>query len=338
MKTIQKQKQKLNYIQLLRAIGAIAVVLFHAAGATTKYSLSPARSIDFLRFGANGVDLFFVISGFVIYYTNIDESAGNFMRKRLERIVPIYWVFTLSAIPAVIITAAAGTSFPWSKFVMSLGFVSFLRNDTPFLYVGWSLEYEMYFYLCVALSMALIRTRWALVCAALSGAIVLGTVIGSGEAIARFCSDPIILEFLIGILIGQAYRNKRIGWIEAASVFAAAAAIFFFGSNLKTFHAGLPAAILVIGAAWAGTRYLPKWIVMLGDASYSIYLAQVFTISMCGKLLQLLFPALNPDVFVLIATLITIFAGAMAYQFVELPMLKRLRNSRKKRTVAVGAV
>lgn len=319
--------KKLNYIQLLRAIAAIAVVIFHASVATTKYSDFPSRFINFLKFGTYGVDLFFVISGFVIYYANEGTPPNVFVRRRLERIVPIYWILTLLAVPFAY--RSANAQFTWLKLAESLGFVSFLGDSSPILYVGWTLEFEMFFYLCTAVSMLLMRHRWRAVCVAISCLVGTGALLQISDPIANFLTAPIMLEFLAGIVIGQIVKNKRIEWTEAIFISIAAIMVITIKQDLRLLWLGVPSALLVWCAALASEKTLPKWVVTLGDASYSIYLIQVFTVSACGQLVRLTYPRLDPEILIMLATFLTIFAGITSYKVIESPIQNWFRSLRQ---------
>lgn len=327
------RNKKLNYIQLLRAIAAIAVVMFHASVATGKYSDFPARSSGILSFGTHGVDLFFVISGFVIFYANSQMAPGVFLRRRLERIVPIYWILTLLAVPFALHSATA--QFSWTKLLASLSFVSFLGQSNPVLYVGWTLEFEMLFYLCTALAMLLPRYRWPAVCIAIAALVGIGALRQTSDPALDFLTAPVMLEFLAGIVIAQWIQNRSIGKLEILAILIAGAMVVLLKHDYRLLWLGLPAALLVWGGAALGERPLPAWLVAMGDASYSIYLVQVFTVSACAQLLHAVYPRLDPDGFVVLATVVTILAGLASYRWLEVPIQNHFR-SRRHRLAARG--
>lgn len=318
-------RARLDYIQLLRAVAAIGVVLFHSMTSSAPYVGFPARSTDFLQIGGYGVDLFFVISGFVIYYTAGTLTPGTFLVKRLERVIPIYWVITVLVSVMMIFTMRDRGDFTWLNFGMSLSFTSFLSGKMPVAYVGWTLEFEMLFYLCVALSMRVVRNPWALTCAALSAAVGIGTLVSDPSPAIKFFTAPAILEFLMGVLIGQAVLLQRVGKIEALSVLCAAVTLCF-GSNVRPLLAGIPAMALVVAAVMARNRRLPNWIIKIGDSSYSIYLVQTLTIPVCTKLLRVTSPGIDPDVFIIAATVFTVLFGMATYSFVETRIRDVLRT------------
>ena len=156
----------LVYIQILRLLAAVAVVAFHAWGVAPEGFKVPEGAISFvLSYGGRGVDLFFVISGFIIFYAThrATLTPAEFLRRRVERIVPLYFVVTFAVIIlAMTLPATFGTDgwYTPRHILKSLAFIAFTDGEMPVVYMGWSLEYEMYFYLTVALLMALTRDVW----------------------------------------------------------------------------------------------------------------------------------------------------------------------------------
>src|SRR5258708_20416682 len=153
-------------IQILRFFAAAAVVAFHALGVPPKGFEVPESAISFaLSYGGRGVDLFFVISGFVIFYaTHASKlkpatlTPAEFLRRRVERIVPLYFV-VIFAVTMLAITLPATFGTPdWytpRHIIKSLPFIAFTDGDVPVVYVGCSLECVMYFYLATALLLSL---------------------------------------------------------------------------------------------------------------------------------------------------------------------------------------
>src|SRR5882757_5496052 len=156
----------LVHIQILRFFAAVAVIAFHALGVPPPGFEVPESAISFaLSYGGRGVDLFFVISGFIIFYAthSANLTPAQFLRRRVERIVPLYF-FVIFAVTMLALTLPATFGTPgWytsGHILKSLAFIAFTDGEMPVVYVGWSLEYEMYFYLAVALLMALTRDVW----------------------------------------------------------------------------------------------------------------------------------------------------------------------------------
>ena len=159
-------------LQALRAVAAYMVVLYHFLGQQVSQLYPPAK---FLSFGAAGVDIFFVVSGFIMVVTTMkrDMAPGEFLLHRIARIVPVYWVVTILLFAIVMYgfkpVGIMRMQPDW--LAKSLLFIPFDRDGRvePIISVGWTLNYEMFFYLLFALSLfvrlALMRTM--LLCAAM---------------------------------------------------------------------------------------------------------------------------------------------------------------------------
>ena len=196
------------------------MVAFHVLGAPPKGFEVPESALTFaLSYGGRGVDLFFVISGFVIFYaTHASKlTPAEFLRRRVERIVPLYF-FVIFAVTMLAITLPATFGTPdWytpRHIIKSLAFIAFTDGDMPVVYVGWSLEYEMYFYLATALLMALTRDVWRNIVVMFSAFAILGQIPGVATALGNYrvlrrSDDPRI----------RAWRHRR----QACSSMAASA-------------------------------------------------------------------------------------------------------------------
>jgi exopolysaccharide production protein ExoZ len=329
----------LIYIQILRFFAALAVVAFHVLGAPPKGFEVPESALTFaLSYGGRGVDLFFVISGFVIFYaTHASKlTPAEFLRRRVERIAPLYF-FVIFAVTMLAVTLPATFGTPdWytSRHILkSLAFISFTDGDMPVVYVGWSLEYEMYFYLATALLMALTRDVWRNIVVMFSVIAVLGQLPGVGAALRNyaFFTDPMILEFVLGVIVGYVFVNGRIGWPMPVAAACAIAAVLVSDPTSRIIVSGVPAACLVAAAAWASRKRVdPSWperaLARLGDASYSIYLAQVETVSLASVAVVGLFPAIPPMLLLIVTSCIVSALGLALNILVERPLLKLCRR------------
>jgi len=273
-------------IQALRAVAAISVALLHF-NAVALMLVGTADAPLVLYPLASGVDLFFVISGFVMVYSSEPLFAATggsttFFMRRLARIVPLYWLTTAIAIPLMSLPVT------WGTVVQSYFFIPYLQpngNMTPLHGVGWTLNFEMFFYLTFAVALSLPRRiAVPLLSAVLCVAVILGSLLSPSFAPLRYWSDPIILEFVFGMLIALVYRQQRAllpMWARLCLITASAATVWLFAprmppSGYRALEWGLPAAMMVAASvlghqrAWSGlTATIAK---KLGDASYSIYL------------------------------------------------------------------
>jgi exopolysaccharide production protein ExoZ len=335
----------LVYIQILRFFAALAVVAFHALGLAPKGFEVPDSVLSLaLSYGGRGVDLFFVISGFIIFYTaqNPALTPAAFLRRRIERIVPLYFfvilTFTLLALTLPAMFATPGWYTP-RHILKSLAFISFTDGEPPVIAVGWSLEYEMYFYLAVALLMALTREVWRNIVMMFSALAILGQVPGVSAALGNyaFFTDPMILEFVLGVIAGHLVVHRRIGWPMLLASGCAFAAVLVADPFNRAVVAGVPAACLVAAAAFVSRRRIhPAWperaLARLGDASYSIYLAQVETVALAGIAVARLLPAIPPLLLLAVTSCIVVALGLLLNILVERPLLESCRGLRSLRT------
>jgi exopolysaccharide production protein ExoZ len=329
----------LVYIQILRFLAALAVIAFHVLGTPPKGFEVPESALSFaLSYGGRGVDLFFVISGFVIFYATHSSklTPAEFLRRRVERIVPLYFfvIFTVTTL-AITLPATFGTPdwYTPRHIIKSLAFISFTDGDMPVVYVGWSLEYEIYFYLAVALLMALTRDVWRNIVVTFSAVAILGQIPGVAATLGNyaFFADPMILEFVFGVIVGWVFVNGRIGWQISVAAACAIAALLVTDPASRVIVSGIPAACLVAAAAWLSRKRIdPSWLeralARLGDASYSIYLAQVQTVSLASIAVASLFPAIPPLLLLIVTSCIVVALGLTLNILVERPLLELCRR------------
>ncbi|WP_375413470.1 acyltransferase family protein [uncultured Bradyrhizobium sp.] len=335
----------LLYVQILRFFAALAVIAFHALGMPPNGFEVPDSAVSFvLSYGGRGVDLFFVISGFIICYAahRAKWTPAEFLRRRVERIVPLYFLVIFAAtMLAITLPAIFGTPnwYTPRHILKSLAFIAFTDGESPVIAVGWSLEYEMYFYLATALLMVLTRNVWRNIVMVFSAIAILGQLPGVAATLGNyaFFADPIILEFVLGVIVGDAFVNGRVSWPVLAGAACAIAALLVMDPANRVIVSGIPATGLVAAAAWSSRRRVdPSWperaLARLGDASYSIYLAQVETVTPAGKAVAGLIPAIPPLLLLLATSCIVAALGLALNIVVERPLLglcRRLGASRR---------
>lgn len=332
----------LHSVQALRAIAAAAVVCYHVL-----YMLAHSAGYAFepSGLGAAGVDLFFVISGFVMVYTNYTSfqapgAPQSFLRRRILRIVPIYWLYT--TLVALLLAFAPGlfatTAFDWRHVVSSYLFLLSPNSAGQIgtvLQTGWTLCYEMYFYALFALLLALPRRFFLIVCATL---FLIGISVGQFVALpvwASVVSNVMLLEFLLGAALAFAYQRGCLLNVPAACAPIAAALAFFWmtreldwGIWARLLRIGLPSVALLWGALSLERAQwrTPNLLVQLGDSSYSLYLVHPFVVAAFGKLwaklaLAASVPVAIPFALALVAALA---AGHLAWWWIERPLARRL--------------
>ncbi|WP_427022972.1 acyltransferase family protein [Aureimonas ureilytica] len=320
-------------IQYLRGIAALMVAVFHA------FELIERQSgiANPFKVGALGVDIFFVVSGFIIFVAaeKSEPRPGDFMLRRILRIVPLYWALTLfiSALALVRPELLASTVFDPVHLLASLFFVPMahpkLGELFPVLVPGWTLNYEMAFYLVMAGALWAPRARRPWIVLALLVSLV--ALHSFGAPIPAFYGNSIILEFGLGLLIAMAYRtgwriDDGIGTIVTLAGFAAL--VWLEPLDLpRIVKAGLPAALIVGGAALAlrpAARVPQPLLLLLGDASYSLYLTQAIVLPAVAKAwgaagLSLAIGGGLP--FAVAASAVAALSGIACYMILEKPLL-----------------
>lgn len=343
-------QRKLESIQVLRAVAASLVVLFHTQMLMHiyegRYGLPPSlltSAEGYLLFGQCGVDIFFVISGFVMAYITFDnfglkQAAIPFLRRRIARIVPAYWFFTsimaflLFSFPNLFSTA----SFDLRGLIFSYLFIPYTPsslNSAPILAVGWTLSYEFYFYILIALGLIIFTRKQFLIGMGCFFLLSIFLPLPFNGPIIHLISNPLLLEFYAGFLIGTAYKNGVELSIWAVLVCLVGGIVLFILGVMEQFPFirimtwGLPSALLLAGSVF-GEKSLnmnwPRWLLSLGDGSYSLYLSHPLLLPGIGKVCVSLgfFTWFSPTVFIVFAWLICCAAGHFFYLFVEKPLIK----------------
>ncbi len=323
--TPKAQGETLYGIQYLRALAALAVVAFHAA----------ERSGYAFAIGAAGVDVFFVISGFIMWVIveRRPVSPGRFLRERIRRIAPTYWLAT-----GVMVAGALAGLFPNLALTAghvgaSLFFVPMRSPSSgeiwPVLVQGWTLNYEIFFYAVFAACLSLPqRARIAIVVTVFVLLVTLGFVVESDNALFVTYTRPIILEFVAGMAIGRLWlaghaSPRPFALALIATALAGFAVIGILNLPFDEWTCGPLAAALVYGTALlekqGGVPFL-KFPALLGAASYSIYLWHTFAISVAAKAGAAI--GLGPPVIFVTSVCAGLIAGLGAYALIERPFLQ----------------
>lgn len=330
--------RKLQGLQYLRALAAISVVAYHSAFRT---------DLGF-AIGAHGVDIFFVISGFIMWVITErkPERPGTFIWDRLTRIAPFYWLATLAMIGGWSLKLFPNLHLSLEHVAKSLAFIPHRSPSNgeiwPLLVQGWTLNYEMFFYLVFALALAFSGwKRLSIIFGTIIGLCLTGLFVRSENALWITYTNPLMLEFLAGILIGIVWTRLPFSLTASRSICAIGLMGFIFyafvgGAPLKVVVA-LLAIALVLGTVLID-RYdgMPRvaWAAYLGDASYAIYLWHTFAISVVLKVgTNLGLPAL---VTCALATVSGVFLGCLFYSFMERPFMRWMKN-REKRHATINA-
>ena len=351
-------KNKIDSIQILRGLAALAVVLFHYRFYLVPDGGDMTIPDSILGWGGIGVDLFFVISGFIIYYVadgkdNGFKSSAEFIVNRLIRIVPLYYFILLIAF----LTDGAMSIFHYpdkiNNLISALTFTPYLQSSAP-LYIDsngmynirWSLNYELYFYLVFSICL-LLKPRitalafWfaipAMVAYCLQSNFTLSTKGYEFESVlARFLTNPIIMEFGFGVIVGYIYKKNKCR-IKSQSALVPLLTLLCIGvgiysQKLTAYNllSGVAFSLLVLVFALyndAVIRIFPRFFIVLGNISFSLYLIHnPLSVFMLNKTEKILPGMLNSVPGFVAMTMTSIVAAYFSYRYVETKFTRKLRK------------
>ena len=338
--------RQIHAVQAHRALAALAVVAFHS---TVLWQNKAALGyVSPWENGNAGVDLFFVISGFIIVLSSRSLATRRggwrtFIELRLIRLVPMYWLAT--AAKDVAVTAAPGMALHthasiWNT-VASFLFVPSYNAEgviAPLLPVGWTLSFEMLFYMVFAL--ALFSALDAVMFVApimMVLALVSGFMPKDWPAFTSL-ADPLVLEFVLGMLVARAFLSRRLQAIPSCVAIPLGlagllclAVVPTHGNWQRCCFWGIPASVTLTACLAMEahlTRIMPRLLIKLGEASYSLYLTHGFFLPVIGMVVFKI--GLSPEeagmTLMSSCLIISSVASLLVYRFVEVPLTRGLRH------------
>lgn len=340
MRALRKTKPQIESLQVLRAVAALGVFFFHYFQALLNDFGVFQRNLFLV--GAYGVDIFFVVSGFIICLAGQNESSpSRFFVNRMCRILPLYYVLTIGlffvalSLPQLLNSTTADPI----HLIKSLLFIPFEKSDglvQPLLYLGWTLNYEMFFYLVFSFAIFVgSERRIFVVVGVLLACVILGVIFKPASVVLQFFSSGIMLNFIWGCLAFLIFQHKP-EWVSKLGHIWLPAALVIILQNFwplpfdRQFAIGIPAMFLLIGMlnihcqnnkAWKfGTR--------LGDASYSLYLIHPYILQLAIKVALPLFGVslLSISVVSISVFILTIIISLLMFKLIEKPSNQLLRR------------
>jgi exopolysaccharide production protein ExoZ len=323
---IMANAQHFVSIHYLRGLAALLVCVFHSFS-SVDFMRDSVSSVNWMR---GGVDIFFVISGFVMVQSTMatDISPREFLLQRCRRIVPLYWIATAAMLVQV--------DGEWLLKICSFLFIPAMNPKIgamqPVLEPGWTLNYEMFFYVIFAASLMLRRAIRVLAVSAILAALVAIGLLFEGGPMFDFYTGSIILEFMFGMAIAR--YGLRLPLIAAP--LGLIAMIAMQNSEIdRLWSLGLPAAAIVAALLGVEGR-IPKWKFadFLGSASYSIYLVHLFALSALVKL----WPTLDwgQPAFAVVALAAMTATGCSVYWALEKPLVRLFRPAKRPKGSVAG--
>lgn len=347
-------QKKFNLIQAFRGLAALLVLLCHANDIFNR-ELNQDFLFNIFGFGWAGVDFFFVLSGFIIFYIHKSDIGHpnrykSFFFKRFIRVYPLYWIILSGKIAASLFLAYGGDIHQRSLGEIIKAFLLFPQESdilvTSFVGVSWTLSHEILFYLMFSL---LIMLK-----AKLSIPIIIVWLIGTflnfigvielfkESFLLNFLFNERNLEFVLGCLSAYLVFNYRIKY----GIILTYLATFLFTlsailSNYRLFtgvspviYFGIPCVLLIVGAVSleiSKSIKVPYIFIYIGNSSYSIYLMHGVIISNIVKIIsKLKFDSVSQNPLILnvigiLIAVITIGCGCIVYSYIEKPLLSTLR-------------
>ncbi|HMN28148.1 MAG TPA: acyltransferase [Caldilineaceae bacterium] len=348
-----REAPKIYSLQTFRAGAAILVLLFHATLiAEERFGYEFLNKL--FAFGYTGVDFFFVLSGFIILYTYMDKvgresNVWPYLYKRLFRIYPLYWIITSIKVAVIFLLPSVAKEHEkgWEFIVQS--YLLIPQKTLPMIGAAWTLSHEVLFYLLFALAL-LLPLRASLLLAGCwivsTLAFYAGAVVGLSipkTYITLFLLNERNIEFLLGCLGAYIIRTQRDVWTKydlqitglGLALLVATSTFLTLSGSVPSYllFFGLPSFFLIVGSALLENRlgnHWPSLIILLGDASYSIYLTHamfmnVFILAAIkAGLLE------STDLFTTTTTMVAfaILCGLGVHFVFERPLLNHLRNRR----------
>lgn len=328
--------QKFHSIQALRGIAALFVVVSH---------------LSFIGIGAFGVDIFFCISGFIMMYVT-SKNSEHFLTKRLIRIVPLYYMITiftyvlLLVFPSMFMTTTAEFSY----LIKSFFFIPYEIGDViqPIVRVGWTINYEMFFYILFFISMKISKKYRGIICSCLLIVLsILGELFVLSTTFLTFYCSELLIEFVLGIfsfylcekifvfLKDKEKKSFSIFLFLMCLVVIFAGFWLFISENnnivvphfSRVINWGIPAFMIFIAIFIIGCIFtVPKWLSFLGDISFSLYLLHYYPITFISRIAQKYDSILLKIVLSIVGIALVICISTISYYFIEKKLSSYLRK------------
>ncbi|AAZ37393.1 acyltransferase [Pseudomonas savastanoi pv. phaseolicola] len=342
--------ERLYSLQGLRGMAVLGVVLFHMMSVESKFSGGDILLPPMLDFFQLGVDLFFVISGFVMVIVSRGRfqsgvEARRFLFNRVSRIYPTYWLYFFITLAVYLVQPGmVNSGHGASNLIMSF---LLLPNDKVLLVmVAWSLLFELWFYVVYSgfllfreRSVPLLLGGWALI-------IIVFNVLADWQDYSpalKIILHPYALEFILGAALALFFYGRHSARVPTAAVLASLGGALLLGvpligyfrlydsqGLLRMLMVGGTFGLLVLTLALLERRRqlaVPGFLVAVGDMSYTIYLSHLLVLGVIGRVWSLVgaWPESYLDnlFFALLMMAATVCYGWVGYRCFEKPVLDR---------------
>lgn len=327
-------QHQLLSLQYLRGLAALLVVWQH-----TVFKMPMFLPSSSLHTGAVGVAIFFVISGFVMQMTTENKQITpiEFFKRRLIRVAPLYWIITIVLALLLIVrdpTLIFGEVSP-ERIIKSMLFIPHFISGSnqqiwPIVIPGWTLNYEMFFYLMFAISM-MFQSRLLILSVIFVALVTIGAIFEPFQnPLMVTYTHPLFLEFLAGMLIYRLWKNRLLTPSLLTSVLFIGIGLFFVFQQAEKgyfdYSRLLGSALIVLGSLNATVlSWRNDLLLKVGNASYSIYLSHILVVPLVYGFIRHLGFGLNSLVtfiiYIALSMIASVVFGHLVYRLVEMPLL-----------------
>ncbi len=343
-----QQINKFQNIQAFRGIAVMLVIFFHLTFIENKYGHGVSILPFLFNVGAAGVDIFFIISGFIMVAVTQNQfqkqnAVIHFLAHRFTRIYPLYWFYTIIILIVMFIHPSWVNQSADHQYDYIRSFLLLPMSEWQILLVGWTLIHEVYFYVIIALSLFFPEKHFSKLLIIWFAGVILGNLCFNFDSPTLIImTHPLTCEFIAGCFISRLLFIKRKipAWMILITgiilLLTAFSCYYHYSANLypagwiRIALFGIPSFLLVYaGVALERNNIIfPQILSKLGDASYSIYLSHILVLSALGRIFALmkwhnLITHIIALTFMLIAVIIF---GRMSYQYLEKPLINFFRD------------
>jgi peptidoglycan/LPS O-acetylase OafA/YrhL len=312
-------------IQQLRGIAVLLVVLFHM---TTKLRDNGLWDYGF-SIGMSGVDIFFTISGFIMMLiSDRERKFTTFIVKRAIRIYPVYLIVASVFIAVFYTFPGISNSHNLDKKFSLLNTLTLFPIDNNIVMVGWTLSYELFFYIVFALCMQLSLRKEISIPLVILLSFIFGSAINN-----EFLSNTVIFEFVLGVFSYQIYKKSFLPKNAVMNLMVIGFSIgwmYFSPVGVRFYDLGIP-SFLIFNSYLILFRNASKGLLsMIGDASYSIYLTHLLSISAIFLIGHKFVGISNPTILYVSMLVTALISGVIFNLYVEKPIINYLNSKFKK--------
>jgi exopolysaccharide production protein ExoZ len=361
MRIGMQSKQKLNSLQVYRGLASILVVLHHS-NLILAQEFNQDTSFNLFHFGWAGVDFFFVLSGFIIFYIHQSDLGkpdqfNSFAKKRLVRIYPLYWIILVGKILISLLGDKNNRIYESNFFQFFKAFSLGLQDKADldiFLGVSWTLTYEIFFYAIFALAILLpSKIYWPILISWIIGILLnlFNLLPIAGFRALEFTLDAHNLEFILGIIAAYTISKYQVNYSKILLCTALTMVIISIANTRyhefntagipSALAYGIPFSLLIIASVQIEKNTalrMPSFLLYLGNASYSIYLTHGFLINNITKICTKIAEKFHKEallssphsfshfLFISLIVITSMLIGCIIYNYIEKPLLTMLKD------------